>query len=261
MARAIWKGELRTGGETIPVHLYSAVQDKAIHFHLLEARTGKRVRQHMVDPETGKEVPREQMRKGYALEPGVFVVIEPDEFQSVQPKPSRDIEILSFVPSGLITHQWYDRPYYLGPESDAGRYFALAAALENQKREGLARWVMRDKEYLGALRVKDGYLVLIALHYAEEVLSARELPRPAGRPSDPREIQMAEQLISVLEDKFNAADYRDEYRDRVLHYIEEKARGQKPKLAVVQKKRPAGASLTDVLAASLKAARKGKAVA
>ena len=216
----------------------------------------------MVDPETGKEVPSDQIRKAYELQPGAFVVLEPDEVASVKPKPSRKIEILAFVPRGVITHQWYERPYYLDFSEDARPYFALAAALDKQAREGLVRWVMRGKEYLGALRVNEGRLVLIALHYAEEVLSARDLPKPSGRPIDPKEIQMAEQLVSVLKGDFDPADFRDDYRGRVLQYIEAKARGEKPKLLTIPRKR-AATSLSDMLAASLRSAHKhrGKAVA
>src|SRR5215813_14456524 len=98
-ARAIWAGNLKLGTATIPVKLYSAVQDQSIHFHILDAKTKSRVKQHMVHPETGVEVVREDIQKGYEVEPGTFVLIGSDELQQLQPKPSRDIEITRFVPS------------------------------------------------------------------------------------------------------------------------------------------------------------------
>jgi DNA end-binding protein Ku len=257
-ARAIWKGVLRVGSAGIPVKLYSAIEDRAVHFHLLEQRTQDRVKQHMVDPDTREEVAKEEIRKGFEVDQDTFVILNDDEFSKVQPKPSRDIEIRHFVPSERIVHQWYERPYYLGPDEDETKdYFALAAALEGQNREGIAHWVMRNKRYIGALRGHDGYLLLIKLRYADEVLSARDLPAPGGRAPDAREIAMAEQLIAALEDDFRPEDYRDEYRDRVLQYIESKAKGKKPKLAAMPAPKKA-ASLVDVLAASLETAKHGK---
>ena len=260
-ARAIWKGVLQLGGEGLPVKLYSAVEDKAVHFHLLERKSLQRVKQHMVDPTSGKEVPTEEIRRAAEVEPETFVVLDRDELAKLEPEPSRDIEVPHFIPADKISHQWYERPYYLGPDESDKAYFAFAAALEKSGREGLARWTMRKNRYLGALRARDGYLLLMKLRYAEEVLSARELPAPSGRALDPREIQMAEQLVRVLEDDFRPQDFRDEYRERVLAYIEEKAKGRKPKLAAMPKPK-ATRSLAEVLEASLNAAKdKGKAVA
>src|SRR5438876_6415102 len=180
-ARAIWTGELKLGSTSIPVKLYSAVQDQSVHFHILDAKTKSRVKQHMVNPDTGEEVASEDIRKGYEIEPGTFVLLDDDELSGLEPKATRDIEITRFVPVGHISHLWYDRPYYLGPNGDTGEYFAFAEALQNEEREGVARWVMRNKTYAGALRVTGKYLALIALKHAEEVLSDRDLPAPRAR--------------------------------------------------------------------------------
>src|SRR6185436_8347594 len=114
-ARAIWAGNLKLGSTGLPVKLYSAVQDHSIHFHILDAKTKSRVKQHMVNPETGEEVAAKDIRKGYEVEPGTFVLLDKDELSELEPKASRDIEITRFVPAGHISHLWYDRPYYLGP--------------------------------------------------------------------------------------------------------------------------------------------------
>ncbi len=263
-ARAIWKGVLHVGSSKLPVKLYSAVQDRAVHFHILDAEKHERVKQRMVVPETGKEVPREEIRRGLEVEPGTFVTFSEEELAKFEPPESRDIEVTRFVPPEQINHQWYERPYYLGPDEDADSdYFALAKALGSTGREGVARWVMRKKTYTGALQARDNYLLLVTLRHADEVLSAKELPQPAGRALDPREIQMAQQLVSVLEDEFRPEDFRDEYRDRVMQFIEAKAKGQKPKLQVMKAKKGT-TSLLDALAASLEGAKKkpgGKRVA
>ncbi|MGH9628521.1 MAG: Ku protein [Bryobacteraceae bacterium] len=263
-ARAIWKGSIELGRSHVPVKLYSAVQDRTVHFHLLEKRTHARVKQHMVNPATGKEVRNDEIRKGYEIEADTFVIVDDDDLSRIEPDPSTEIGVQYFVPEGGIAHQLYDRPYYLGPDADAKSYFALAEALSRAKREGLAHWVMRKKEYVGALRARDGYLLLITLRYSNEVLSAQELPAPAGKAPDAREIKMAEQLVSTLEDEFRPEDYADKYRERVLKYIEAKAKGRKPRLETIPARREP-ASLVDALAASLKStarpAGKEKAVA
>jgi DNA end-binding protein Ku len=263
-ARAIWKGSLDLGRTELPVKLFSAVEDRAVHFHLLEKRTHARVKQHMVNPSTSKEVRSDEIRKAYEIEPDTFVLIEEEDLNKLEPEPSTTIELTSFLPEGRIGYQYYERPYYLGPDGDTKTYFALAEALARKEREGLARWVMRKKEYVGALRSRDGYLLLITLRHAEEVLTAKDIGTLSGKAPDPREIKMAEQLVAVLEDEFRPEEYADEYHDRVMKHIEAKAKGRKPNLKALPKVASEPKSLMDALAASLKESnskRKEKAVA
>ena len=256
-ARAIWKGVLKVGSSEIPVKLYSAVQDRDVHFHILESRSNSRVKQPMVRPEDHKHVGREDIRKGYEIEPGEFVVIEEQEAKKLQPKESREVRFTRFVPPLAVGNEWYERSYYVGPDGDESKYFALAEAVRNKNVRGVARWTMRGKSYAGALLAYDDYPVLIKLRYAEEVLSARELPAPDGRPLDAKELRMAEELISALEGQFDPEQFRDEYRDRLIKFIEAKARGKRPRLPTL-KARATGASVEDQLAKSLKALKRGK---
>jgi DNA end-binding protein Ku len=257
-ARAVWTGVLKLESAEIPVKLYSAVGDKAVHFHLLEKKTGTRVRQHMINPNTGDEAESEEIQKGYEVEPGQFVTLSDEEVASADPGESSEVTISRFVSPEAIVHQYYDRPYYLGPDDDAKSYFAFAEALEASGREGLAHWTMRKREYNGALRVRDGYLVLIALRHADEVVTARDLPELTGRAPDEREIKMAKQLVETLAGEFNPEDFRDEYRDRVMQLIETKAKGSKPKLQRMPARAKAPTSLMDMLSASLEGAKKSK---
>jgi DNA end-binding protein Ku len=259
-ARAIWKGNLKLNSTKVPVKLYSAVQDQTVRFHILDDRARLRVKQHMVDRETGEEVSKEEIRKGFEIEPGTFVILDEEELKSLQPEASRDIEVTEFVPTDAIAPEYYDRPYYLGPDGDQTAYFALAEALRNQEKEGVARWVMRNQRYIGALSVQGDYLVLSTLRNAEEVLSARDLPRPAGRAPDKKELNMAKQLVELLQGEFDPRDYKDEYRERVLEFIEQKAKGKAPRLRVVKPKRTA-ASLDKVLSKSIESLRKEKRAA
>jgi DNA end-binding protein Ku len=260
-ARAIWKGRVRFGEVDVPVKLFSAVQDRTVHFRLLDAGRGEPVRQEMVTRDGGRAVEPQQIRKAFPTEDGDLVILEEEDLAQVEPEPSRDIHVTRFVPPDEITHRWYDRPYYLGPDGEEEAYFALHSALRKKGREGVARWVMRKKEYVGALRVEGDYLMLITLRHAGEVVAASALRAPGGRDLDERELRMARQLVAAMEDDFDIAAYRDEYRDRVLELVKAKAAGK----VIRFPKAPARAaekSLADVLERSLAAAAgKGKAPA
>ncbi|HEY8228325.1 MAG TPA: Ku protein [Pyrinomonadaceae bacterium] len=256
-ARAIWKGNLKLNSTKIPVKLYSAIQDRTVRFHILDDRAKLRVKQHMINPESGDEVPNEEIRKGFEIEPGTFVVLEEKDLESLVPEASRDIAIKKFVPPDVIPPEYYDRPYYVGPDGDQSTYFALAEALKNQEREGIAHWVMRKQPYIGALRAQGDHLVLFTLRAAEEVLSAKDLPRPAGRAPEKKELAMAKQLVELLRGDFDPKDYKDEYRARVMEFVEQKAKGHKPRLKLVKAKRKT-ASLDKVLAKSIESLKKEK---
>jgi len=254
-ARAIWKGQLKLGTSKVPVRLYSAVQDRTVRFHVLDDKAKKRVKQHMIDPDSGEEVPAEEIQKGYEIEPGRYVILTKKDLDALQPPPSRDIEIEEFVPQDTISQQWYERPYYLGPDGNVKEYFALVDALQNKEREGIAHWVMRNKYYAGVLRAVDDYLFLFTLRDAKEVILADDLPKPTGAAPTQKELTMAKQLVEMLQGEFNPKDYKDEYRTRVMEFIEKKAKGRAPRLQAVKAKRQTTA-LDSVLAKSIEALRR-----
>jgi DNA end-binding protein Ku len=250
-ARAIWKGVLKFGSVSVPVKLYSAVEDRRIDFDLLHERDRVRIRQKMVHPGTGKALPYSAARRGYEIERGEFVILNPEELEALEPEPSRDLEVLRFLEPEAIPHPWYVRPYYLGPDQGgAEQYFALVEALEQERKEGLVRWVMRGKEHFGALRVEGGYLLLNALRHSEAVIAADELPAPGGRELSEKEVGLARQLMAALEGPFRPEHYRDEHRARVQDLIEAKRQGRKVKV-VKFKSKPAGRDLAGLLSASL----------
>lgn len=255
--RAMWKGVVNIGTLTVPVKLYSAVQDHTIHFRLLHKTDKQPVKQQLVSSETNEPVEYAEVKKAFPVTRGRLVLLEKEELEELHPKESRDIEITRFVNVGDIDHRWYERAYYLGPDNSAKAYFAAVSALERKKKEGVARWVMRDRAYVGSLRVEQGYLMLITLRHADEIIDASALTPPAGRPLQKREIEMAEQLLTALHGEFDPSEYHDEYRARVMDLVEQKAKGRKPKIA---KFRPRAAKkddqLDDVLAASLAKVKK-----
>lgn len=254
-ARAIWKGVVHVGTLEVPVKLYSAVQDRTVHFRLLHKTDKEPVKQQLISSGTGEPVEYSEVRKAFPIARGRLVMLEKEELETLEPEDSRDIEITRFVNIGDIDHRWYERAYYLGPDGSAKAYFAAAAALEKKKKEGVARWVMRDRSYVGSLRVEQGYLMLITLRHAEEIISADALKPPAGRALQQREIRMAEQLLEALHDEFDPAAFRDEYRARVMDLIETKAAGKKPKVVKFRPKKETD-DVADALAASLAGMKK-----
>jgi DNA end-binding protein Ku len=252
-ARAIWKGVIRFGSVEVPVKLYSAIEGRGIRFRLLHEKDLQPVAQQMINPETGEIVEYADVRRAFQTEDGDLVMLDDDELAELQPEAARDIEITRFLDPDIITHQWYDRPYYLGPDDSGGAYFALAEALRKQDKVGVARWVMRKKEYVGALRVEGDYLMLMTLRHAGEVVPAAALKAPGGRALDKREVQMATQLVAALEDELDMSAYRDEYHDRVMELVEAKAAGKVVRFPKARKK-DTDASLADMLKESLAAA-------
>ena len=179
-ARAIWKGNLVLGKQEVPVKMYSAVQDQAVHFHLLHGKDLTPVEQRIVRKDTGREVAKEAQRKAFPLDDRRAVILEPEELETLEPDADRAIRLLRFVPRDALADAWFDRPYLLGPDEDDGAYFALAKALGDKDRLGIARWVMRDKTYLGALSVEDGYLRMTTLRRAEQVLAVPDVAARQG---------------------------------------------------------------------------------
>jgi DNA end-binding protein Ku len=255
-ARAIWKGVVRFADVRVPVKLHSAVEDRSVHFRLLHSKDQVPVRQAMVNPDTDEVVPREEIRKAFVTADGDLVVLAEEELERIQPKASRDIHILQFLPERAIDHRWYIRPYWLSPDAGAeDAYSALAAAMDQSGREGLARWVMRKKEYVGALRLVEGYPMLITVRHAGQVVSAEELEAPEGPSLASKELDMARRLMDMMKDDFDPTEYRDEYRARVHEMIEKKARGGRVKKRKAATKRPTP-DLAGALEASLQEERK-----
>lgn len=251
-ARAIWKGLLTFGDVEVPVKLYSAVEDRNVRFRLLHRKDRQPVKQTIVNPEDGSIIPFKETQRAYRTDEGAQVLIKKEELENTKPEKSRTIELISFLPKQAIDHRWYDRPYYLGADGSEEIYSALTRALKHSEREGLVHWVMRNKEYFGALRLFQGYPMLMSLRYREEVISTEELQPPKGKTLDKRELSMARQLIEMLSASFEPQEYRDEYRERVQKMIDKKRKGGTVKPPPRSKKKT-----TDNLSAALEASLKG----
>ena len=254
-ARAMWKADLALGELKVPVKLYAAVRDTKVHFRLLHAADHAPVKQQMVDPATEQPVPFEATKKAVVVDRGVYVLLTEEEQAALAPKPSRLISVEEVVASSKVDERWFDRPYYLGPDGDDEGYFALAEALKKREAIGIAHWVLRNKQYVGALQSSGGYLLLDTMRYAQEIVEVTAVRPNANRAPDKREIALAEQLIGALEDRFDANEFRDEYQEQLKGLLAAKAAGKVvrfPKAA----KREQSDSLIAGLQASLKAQRK-----
>lgn len=256
-ARAVWKGVIEFGKVSVPVKLYSAVDDKTVAFRLLHRDDGEPVRQVLVNPKAKEVVEHADSERGFVTDEGELVSLDDEELDELEPEPSRVIEVTRFLPPGSIEYRWYLRPYYLGPDGDEEAYLALTAALGVSDLEGVAQWVMRDKEYVGALRLHDGYPMLVTLRYAEEILPLGDIGPAADRGLDDRQLKMARQLIELLEGEFEPDQYQDDYRQSVLELIDRKRRGARVKKAKPPRKRATG-DITAALEKSLRGAGGGE---
>jgi DNA end-binding protein Ku len=232
MARSIWTGAISFGLVTVPVKLYSAVNRKTVRFHQLSGKTGVRISQRRVDPSTGDEVPYEDIVKGFELTPDRYVVVEPGEIETLQPKKTKTIEIEDFVELSDIDPIFYDHPYYLAPGTGGAKpYRLLLDAMRESGRVAIARVVIRQKEQLVALRpMRDDHVLgMSTMLFPDEIVdpdNIDELGAAAEVETTDRELDIAKQLIESLAGPFEPDKYRDTYRQDILDLIERKAAGE-----------------------------------
>lgn len=226
-SRSMWSGSISFGLVNIPVKLFVAIREKNIHFHMLHDQDHARLQRKMVCSADGKEVHPEHTVKGYEVAPDQYVIVHDRELEALAPKASRTIEIKDFVDLDEIDPLYYDRPYYLAPGEHAAKsYKLLVQAMTKSKKVAIATFVMRQKEYLCALRPVNGVISLTTMHFGDEVLPAREVAGVSDVKVDDREVKMAQHLVDQLSAEFKSSKYHDEYQERVMEMIEKKAKGE-----------------------------------
>ncbi|MEV5147358.1 Ku protein [Streptomyces sp. NPDC052727] len=231
MARPIWTGVLTFGLVTLPVGLYTATEDHTVHFHQLQRGTSDRIRNKRVNERTGKEVSTDRIVKGYELDEGEYVVVEPEELEEIAPGRSKVIDLAGFVDLHEVEPVFFDRTYYVGPRGKEYMkvYELMRAALDRADKAGIATLTMRGKEYLTALRAQPAVLVLHTLHWADEVRDPADvvdlLPERHTR-ADSKELRTAGQLIDALTIDWDPREYRDTYEERVERLVEAKRKGE-----------------------------------
>src|SRR5919106_2614877 len=262
MPRAIWSGSISFGLLNVPVKLYSAVSKQNVRFKELREGDGARIRHKRVAETDGKEVPYEKIVKGYEYAPDQYVVLSRDELTELEPQRSRAIEIQDFVDLDDIDPIYFEQPYYLGPDKGAEKAYALLVeAMKQARKVAVARFVLRNKEHLAAIRPMDDVLTMATMRFHDEVTSPGDLDSDVfeeAKPKKPekRELDMAKQLIDSLSTDFEAGKYRDEYREELLDLLERKAEGKEVVSAPSEEPEPTKApDLMAALEESLSAVR------
>lgn len=230
MARAIWKGSISFGLVNIPVELYAGESRQEVHLHLLDSRNHSRVRYVRVNEETGEEVPWDAIVRGYEYESGKYVLLSEDELAQVKPEVTRSVEIEDFVEVREIEPVFFEKPYFLVPQAKQRSAFKGYALLRETLRQtgkvGIARVVIRSREYLCALMVRGEMMVLNVLRYAEELREAGAHHLPGSDLEafniSPKEVKLAAQLVEAMSGAWEPERYVDSYRTALMEWIERK---------------------------------------
>lgn len=255
--RAIWKGNIQFGETDIAVKLHTAVKDDRIQFHLLHKPDHVRLRQQMLCAYEKKPVPAEEQCKGFEVEDGKYVIVDPGELEQIVPESSRIIEVHEFVKTEQVDPFFLDRPYYLEPdkpEVSGKKYTVLVRALNDLGVEGICTWTMRKRSYLGALQARGNTLRLTTMRYADQVISADSLGVREISLSE-KELKTGSLLINQLTAPFEPQKFENEHQKKLQKMIEKKARGQKVAILAPRRLKPTKSDeLLRVLEASLKKA-------
>jgi DNA end-binding protein Ku len=226
----MWSGAISFGLVNIPIKLFNAVSRKSVSFNQIDTRTGSRINYRKVSAANGDEVPNEAIAKGYQLSSGEYVLIGDDELAALDPVASRSIDIEQFVDLDEIDPMFYDNAYYVAPDAVARKPYALLTrAMEEEGKVAIARFVMRSKQYLAAIRPADGVLIMSTMVYADEINDPAELFEGDDLRDvevSERELKMASSLVESLTEPFEPERYDDTYRKQVLELIDRKASGE-----------------------------------
>ncbi|MER6520119.1 Ku protein [Streptomyces sp. NPDC001553] len=262
VARPVWAGNLSFGLVSLPVGLYTATDSHTIHFHQLQRGTSDRIRNRRVNERTGKEVELDDIVKGYDAG-GEYVLVEPNELDEIAPGRSRSLEITGFVDLDEVDPIFFDKTYYLGPRgAEYGKvYNLLEQALAKAGKAGIATFVMRQHEYLVALKAENGLLTLHTLHWADEIRDPRkEIDNLPGKTkASEKELQMAEQLIETLSMTWDPDAFHDTFQEKVAALIDAKKAGDTVEKAEPAAEPTGAVDLMEALRASVERAGSSKA--
>ena len=253
-AGTIWKGIIHFGETQVPVKLHSAVKEERIQFHLLHQRDGVKLQQQMICAYEKIPVPSAAQIKGFEVEEGKYIIVDPGELEQTVPESSRLIEIHEFVKSAQIDPIFLDHVYNLEPDAtlDSGGYNALVAALQELEVAGICTWAMRKRSYHGALQASGKILRLNTLRYADEVIAVKALELEEI-PLSERELQIGSDLIKQMAAPFQPQKFVNEHQQKLQQLIEQKARGEKVRILRPRLLPPTTAEqLLETLEASLK---------
>ena len=255
--KPIWTGSISFGLINIPVKLFSAVQESSLDLDMLDSKDHSNIKFKRVNENTGKEIAYANIVKGYKLDTG-YVILEAEDFEAADAVKTKMIEIINFVEQGEIDSLYYEQPYYLEPEKSAQKAYALLRdALAKSGKVGVTTFVLRNKEGLAILKPYKNVIVLNRIRFSQEIREPSELKLPPVSKTKTKEMDMANQLVEQLTEKFDIEKYKDTYTAKLLKRVKEKSKGKKitpTKMKVVHKQSD---NLMDMLKASL-AGKKSK---
>jgi DNA end-binding protein Ku len=257
MPRAIWTGTISFGLVNVPVRMYSAIEESDLRFHLVHEPDGGRIGYQKVCKAENEPVPDDEIVKAYEVKEDELVVLTDEDFDAVKADGVKTIEISDFVPYDEIDPIYFERTYYLGPQDGSEKvYSLLRQAMEGTGLAAIGKYVMRDKQHLGCLRIREGVITLEKLFFHDEIRPAKEIaPKKAKVPA--AELKMATALIGQFKGSFEPERYEDTYREALLKLIKAKQKGETIS-AVPAAEDEEPADLLAALKASVEAAKKGK---
>ena len=248
MARAIWKGSISFGLVNIPIALYPATRQEELKFRLLRKTDLSPVNYKRVAEKDGKEVPWDQIVKGYEYEKGKYVVLQDEDFQRVDIEATQTVDIQDFVELDEIDPIFFYKPYYLEPQKGGDKAYALLRdALKDSKKVGVAKVVIKTREYLAGVKPEDGALVLELMHFADELAGTSKLNIPKKVEVGKREMTMAKSLIDSMSSKWNPEKYKDDYREALMEVIEEKVEAGGKEIEEKPRKAPKPTKVIDLV--------------
>ena len=262
MARPVWTGAISFGMVSIPIRLVPAVHKKSISFNQLDDQTMSRIRYRKVSEATGEEVPSEHIVKAFDMGAENYILITDDDLAPLAPAKSKEISLETFVPVDDLDPLMFDASYLIIPDKTPKPYALLATAMAGSGRVGIGRFVMRQKEYLAAVRSDGTYLTLSTLVFPDELVDIATVDGFEALDDvtiSDKELLMAKSLVEALSEDFQPSDYRDEYRIAVEDIIEQKAAGKTPVFEDAPAVRATVIDLASALEASLRTAKEARA--
>jgi DNA end-binding protein Ku len=248
MARAIWKGSISFGLVNIPIALYPATRREELKFRLLRQSDLSPVNYKRVAEKDGKEVSWDQIVKGYEYEKGKYVVLKDEDFERVDLEATQTVDIQDFVDQEEIDPMFFYKPYYLEPQKGGDKAYALLRdALKDSGKVGIAKVVIKTRQYLAGVKPEDGVLVLELMHFADEIADPGKLHVPKKTEVGKREMNMAKSLIDSMSSKWNPEKYKDDYREALMEVIEEKVEAGGKEIEEKPKKAPKPTKIIDLV--------------
>src|SRR5438046_4348545 len=248
MARAIWKGSISFGLVNIPIALYPATRKEELKFRLLRESDLSPVNYKRVAEKDGKEVPWDQIVKGYEYEKGKYVVLKEEDFQRVDLEATQTVDIKDFVDQEEIDPIFFYKPYYLEPQKGGDKAYALLRdSLKDTDKVGVAKVVIKTRQYLAGVKPEDGVLVLELMHFADELADSEKLHLPKKMEVGKREMNMAKLLIDSMTSNWEPEQYEDDYREALMDVIEEKVEAGGKEIEEKPRKAPKPTKVIDLV--------------